>query len=237
MTHTDDIRVRKPLRAVPPHVRLLALPRLSGHEPIATVDVSVPQELTAAPVSLMCYSGAVTIELPDDGAGQFGPAQRLLVHPEVTARLTEPLNVVRALALWDEVVREQGIFPGNIYLASEQSVANLLAVVGAPTPEDLAELLESLHALELLYRFPVAYKFRGEYTEARQCRLNGWGRLLFRLLRPTDVVLADWRQRLTDHLTQHRGSYDHGVRLALGASDDVGVTDEIHAGQPVPVLI
>ncbi|MGW1411527.1 hypothetical protein [Streptomyces sp. NPDC002403] len=76
------------------------------------------------------------------------------------------------------MVRKTGVYPGNIYLASEQSVALPLNTAHGTEPSAsdgpsatvrLEELPKQMHALELLYRFPVAYKFRGTHGPERQC--------------------------------------------------------------------
>ncbi|MEU3523163.1 hypothetical protein AB0E62_04730 [Streptomyces sp. NPDC038707] len=235
-----------PLRDLPPHVRLLAWPALNRQGAVPGVSVDVPPELAAAPPSLACYSGAVGVRFhPPTAPGPAPEPEELLTSAESDGPLAEPLRLVGTLAVWDEVVRAGGVYGGNIYLASEHSVAALLRTAHdaePPTADRLAELLEQLHALELLYRFPVAYKFRGKHGLERQCRINGWGRLLFRLLdaAPTNPYgLGDARRRLAEHVHAHREVYRRGVIAASAAEDDSGarIWSDIHAEQPVPVLI
>ncbi|MGW4443890.1 hypothetical protein [Streptomyces sp. NPDC004682] len=231
------------LRDLPPHLRLLAWPALNRRPGLPGVAVRAPAELAAAAPSLACYSGEVGITLP---AHTVRP-EALLTAPPATTALAEPLRLVSTLALWDEVVRESGVYPGNIYLASERSVALLLSTAHpdggeSPRPVPLPELLEQLHALELLYRFPVAYKFRGAHGRERQCRINGWGRLLFRLLAaaPGDPYgIAAARARLSGHVAAYRDAYRRGVDAARAAEDGSGerIWAGIHAEQPIPVLI
>ena len=231
------------LRDLPPHIRLLAWPALNRRDSLPGVAVAVPDHLAACPASLACYSRAVTVglDLPPDVAGTPEAVFRRgdYIHP-----LLEPLRLVVVLALWDEVVRAEGVYAGNIYLASEGSVAALMEVAlgSAPPAPALDELLEQLHAMEMLYRFPVAYKFRGAHGRERQCRINGWGRLLFHELTGTDddvIGYRDMRTRLTEHITQHRDAYTRGVARAVAAHDDAGgrVWQTIHEDQPIPVLI
>ncbi|MFJ6105302.1 hypothetical protein ACIQHY_30410 [Streptomyces sp. NPDC092359] len=240
------------LRDLPPHLRLLAWPALNRLGAVDGVTVSVPPELASSPPSLACYSGSVGLTYRDD-AGTGAAWDDALTAPESADVLAEPLRLVSTMALWDEVIREEGVYRGNIYLASERSVAVLLdtahgtargtAQDTAPrTADRLAELLEQLHALELLYRFPVAYKFRGAHGLERQCRINGWGRLLFRLLdaAPHDPYgIRTARARLSRHVRTHREAYRRGVAAASAAEDASGarIWADIHAEQPIPVLI
>ncbi|MFI5937775.1 hypothetical protein [Actinoplanes sp. NPDC051494] len=225
-----------PLRDLAPHVRLLAWPDLNATATVPGVSVHVPPELTGAR-QLAWHSAETTVTTTGDPAA-------LLTDPAVAATLTEPVRLVRSLALFDDVVRAENVYQGNIYLASEASVAGLLDVA-AGVPVDTARLatdLEQLHALELLYRFPVAYKFRGGHGIERQCRINGWGRLLDRLLTRAGLD-TDWaeavRARLTVHVRRHRPAYLDGVADALVADDrsDGTVWARIHRRQPIPVLI
>ncbi|WP_177154133.1 hypothetical protein [Streptomyces sp. 2131.1] len=231
------------MRDLPPHQRLVAWPVINRLGALEGVTVTVPPELAASPPSLACYSRAVRVAHRPSGGDS--PLDALLTSPESAHVLAEPLRLVITLALWDEVIREGGVYGGNIYLASERSVGVLLHTAHTIEPaaaDRLAEILEQLHALELLYRFPVAYKFRGTHGLERQCRINGWGRLLFRLL---DAVPDDpygiraCRARLTEHVRTHRDAYRRGVIAASAAEDSSGarIWADIHAQQPIPVLI
>ncbi|MCM2392540.1 hypothetical protein [Streptomyces albipurpureus] len=231
------------LRDLPPHLRLLAWPALNRRGALTGVTVSTPSGLAAGPASLACYSRETSIAIRPRYEG--ADPESLLTAPEHTDLLAEPLRLVGTLALWDSVVRVSGVYAGDIYLASERSVARLLHIAHAgepPTSVDLGELLEQLHALELLYRFPVAQKFRAAHGQERQCRINGWGQLLFRLLSGTHTDpfgLVAARGRLSQHLRDHRSSYLRGVRAASAAKDhgSTRLWDDIHAEQPIPVLV
>ncbi|MEV3951080.1 hypothetical protein ACIPJG_25560 [Streptomyces halstedii] len=237
------------LRDLPPHLRLLAWPALNDRGHLDGVRVSLPAERAGDPPSVACYSRGTTVEFDAArGESSAGP-EFLLTAPESEPVLAAPLRLVSTLALWDEVVREAGVYAGNIYLASESSVACLLNTAHAiapPAPAELTESLEQLHAMELLYRFPVAYKFRGAHGAERQCRINGWGRLLFRMLNDTcggsegdRYGIGVARERLARHVQDHRGAYLRGVRAASAADDHTGarIWEEIHVEQPIPVLI
>ncbi|MER6911313.1 hypothetical protein ABT354_06545 [Streptomyces sp. NPDC000594] len=237
-----------PLRDLPPHLRLLAWPTLNGRVPLPGVRVHAAGAPVGGPVSMACYSRGTTVEF---AAGTDPEA--LLKHPAAALSLTVPLRLVGTLVLWDEAIREAGVYSGSICLASEESVARLMRTAHttadgdgddpAPLPGGLPELLEQLQALDLLYRFPVAYRFRGSPGPERQCRVNGWGRLAVRLLWQTagdPHGLEPARQRLARHLAEHRSTYLRGVRAATAAEDRPGTTriwDHIHAEQPIPVLI
>ncbi|MGH3867154.1 MAG: hypothetical protein ACRDQ4_13620 [Pseudonocardiaceae bacterium] len=233
--------IRTPLRDLPPHVRLLAWPSLNGHGDVPGVSVSVPSMLASSPPSLACCNQQVSVELPLPDR-DLSRAETLLTDPLVGEALAEPVRLMCLLALWDEVIRQQDVYRGNIYLASDDAVASLVQVAGGEAPGDLGELLEQLHNLELLYRFPVAFKFRGTHGPERQCRANGWGRLLYRLMAATDAGpqwIEPWRERLTAHVRQYLAEYQHGVLAATQADDHANarVWEEIHSLLPVSVLI
>jgi len=225
---------------LPPHFRLLAWPALHGSGRVPGVSVDVPPALTGQPPSLLCGSDEVFVSLPRDPGEQ--ETVGLLLEASCTDLLSTPVKLLCALVLWDEVVREHGIFQGNIYFASESSVSNLLAVAGEPVPGDLAAVLHDLHSLELLYRFPVAWKFRGAHGLERQCRANGWGRLFGRLVRSAAAGRAmtdPWRELLSAHALEHREAYRQGVELASRADDNVetAIWERIIATQPIPLLV
>ena len=93
------------------------------------------------------------------------------------------LPVVVGCAAWDSLLRERQVFPSSVYFASSAAVAQLARVVepelnGPTLVDDVDALLGSLFTAELVYRFPVALKFRGRFGPERQVRLNCWGRRL-----------------------------------------------------------
>ncbi|MFF8957914.1 hypothetical protein [Streptomyces sp. NPDC014894] len=228
------------LRDLPPHLRLLAWPALNLRGELPGVRVTVPVELTTSPASLICYSRATRVEF--DPGTDPGAA---LTAAEPAEVLVEPMRLVTTLALWDEVVRETGLHPGGLYLASEGSVARLLSTAhdcAPPSSVELPELLEQLHGLELIDRFPVAPRFQGAHGRERQCRINAWGRLLFRMLdgvKSDPYGIAAARGRLTAHLAAHREAYLRGVAASSDAAGDAGAVlwESIHAEQPIPVLV
>ena len=79
----------------------------------------------------------------------------------------------------DRCFRESGLWDGNIYLAGTQALTTVLGLAGAVQPRHGGPgvTTRELAALELVYLFPVARKFRaGAYDGQVQYRLNGWGR-------------------------------------------------------------
>jgi len=231
-----------PLRDLPPHLRLLAWPSLggAGGGP-APLDVVVPDRYRGLSVPLLAQADGVAVRLPGAVADAQAALLDLLCSGEATPRLRPLLDVVVCMAIWDEALRTRGIFAGNAYLASEAAVDALLTVVGAQVGGSLVDHVEVLHAFELLYRFPVAYKFRGAYGAERQCRLNGWGRLLYRHLAEAGGVglpLASWRSAVDLHLDLHHGPYQLALDRAVRAVDDApGETWDTVQALPVPVLM
>ena len=209
----DSSPILDSVRSLPPHVRLLVWPEAVAPDRRAGLGLvqACPQaptpwsDLTVDRLRAMSFSSA--------------EAWPKAVHelPEVR----EPLSVIAILALWDEVVRKVGIYTGNIYLASETAVSHLLTIGGVAPPQDVVSLLDWLTAFELLYRFPVAYKFRHGYGSERQCRLNGWGRLAYRMARCAEVDLPfdELERALVSHALTYSETYRAVVGAALRAED------------------
>lgn len=129
--------------------------------------------------------------------------------------LCPSVGIAMLLALWDSEFRASGLYGGNIYLASADSVAALgdLAGWSAPLladPRVLERALLAMASAELLYQFPVAAKFRGEFGPDRQLRLNCWGRQLAERVilggtATTRITAA--RERFRHHLEIHADHY------------------------------
>ncbi|MFJ4622896.1 hypothetical protein [Streptomyces sp. NPDC088812] len=229
-----------PLRALPPHLRLLAWPGLNGRGGRTPLRVRVPDGRQDLPVPLLAQLDDVTVSVrqgPVSGAALLA----LLTSGRATPEMRPLLDIVVCMALWDETLRVQGVFDGNAYLASEGAVDALLGVAGARRSGTLTRHIEELQSFELLYRFPVAFKFRGAYGDERQCRLNGWGRLLFRhLVRADDIglPLAEWRTAVERHVEDHREQYRTALACAVRAVDTApGEAWETVKDLPVPVLM
>jgi hypothetical protein len=233
---------RKSLRDLSPPARLLALPALRGHAGDSpSVAVTIPPALLGCPPALACCASEVTVDLrtADD---DLAAVRMALADGTTHSVLAEPFRLISALVIWDESIRQQDVFRGHVYLASDYSVEVLLRTSDCAPPTDLAALLDQLQNLELVYRFPVALKFRGRYSLERQCRANGWGRLLHRTVvesRADHDWLERCRQRLTQHIQQYRDAYRQGIVSACRADDqsDTGFWDQIHETQPIPIVI
>jgi hypothetical protein len=151
---------------------------------------------------------------------------------------------VMALDAVDVAFRTTGLWPGNIYLAGLEALRALLhvAVIAEPGGRPPAACLHELQALELVYLFPIAPKFRdGVYDGQVQFRLNGWGRALARRLADSDTGGRRdelLRQRIGAHLVDERGRY----AAFLG---DLEVVRQHYTGDrfaraltlPIPVLV
>ncbi|MGF6884908.1 hypothetical protein ABIA39_008601 [Nocardia sp. GAS34] len=141
--------------------------------------------------------------------------------------LCPAVGIAMLLALWDSEFRASGLYGGNIYLASAGSVAALGDVAGwsAPLLVDagvLERVLLSMASAELLYQFPVAAKFRGEFGPDRQLRLNCWGRQLAeRVIRggaaTTRITAA--RERIRHHLENYDGQYRRHMEVLAHLED------------------
>jgi len=240
MSPHETVLREVPLHDLPPHLRLLAWPALGGIGP-ALLDVVIPDRYQGLPAPLLAQADGVAIRLPGAVADTQAALLGLMCSGKATPTLRPLLDVVVCMAIWDEGLRTRGIFAGNAYLASEDAVCALLAVTGAVVGGSLVDHLEVLHAFELLYRFPVAYKFRGTYGAERQCRLNGWGRLLYRDLAEAGgagLPLASWRTAVERHLEKHHEPYQLALDRAVRAVDDApGQTWDTVQALPVPVLM
>jgi len=156
------------------------------------------------------------------------------------------LRLVLMLAAWDEEFRAANLYPGNVYLASEWSVQPLAEAAGVH--DTMLDTFAALHALltllfqaELIYRFPVAIKFRGTFGAERQFRLNCWGRRLASRIAKHDSAAqfsTSIRRRLAAHLQEHHDLYTkHMALLRDLAAFPAGAAWESAKQLPVGVLI
>ncbi|WP_405183557.1 hypothetical protein [Nocardia sp. NBC_01377] len=155
-----------------------------------------------------------------------------------------PIGLCLLMWLWDSEFRTSGLFASNVYLASSRSVWAIAEITDWRLPEPASpdgfdRVLRGMCEAELLYQFPVALKFRGEYGPDRQLRLNCWGRRLAeRLARgclAPDVAVA--RETIREHLSEHYPAYERHMSL-LGHidSEPAGIAWESAMTLPVGVL-
>lgn len=152
--------------------------------------------------------------------------------------------LVGLLSVWDDLIRELELYPGRVYMASEEATRRLFGLAGLepPGPDDFRTLLLEAQALELVYRFPVAYKFRRAYGRENQCRLNGWGRRLARraFKDPESARARDeWTARLRAHLVANGDTYRSHVEYVAskGMATAPGDSWELANELPVPLLL
>jgi hypothetical protein len=170
-------------------------------------------------------------------------ASRVRAHGEEST-LDTRCAAILAMDAVDVAFRTTGLWPGNIYLAGWEALRALLdvAVITEPGAHPPAACLHELQALELVYLFPIASKFRdGVYDGQVQFRLNGWGRALARRLADSDTGRHRdelLRQRIGAHLVDERERY----ASFLG---DLEVVRQHYTGDrfvraltlPIPVLV
>jgi len=150
---------------------------------------------------------------------------------------------VLALDAMDRCFRESGLWPGNIYLAGTGALRLALDIMGdAPLPRGPEPVLRELGALELVYLFPIAGKFRsGAYDGQVQYRLNGWGRALAARLTAAPAGAArvgDYRRELNAHLAREFELYRSFLSQLDVARLHYG-DDRLAAALalPIPVLV
>jgi hypothetical protein len=153
-------------------------------------------------------------------------------------------GLVTLLGAWDDGIRDIGLYPGRVYLASEEATRRLFEVADAEIPGEGAfrKLLLDAQSLELIYRFPVAYKFRRAYGSENQCRLNGWGRRLARRTArdaESAALREKWQANLRSHLLEHFDVYGRHIDyvgsegLATAPADSFALASRL----PIPILL
>jgi hypothetical protein len=152
-------------------------------------------------------------------------------------------TAVVALDAVDRCFRESGLWSGNIYLAGAEALWLALDLMSDTSlfrgPETA---LRELAALELVYLFPVASKFRsGAYDGQIQYRLNGWGRALATQLTaaPAGAARASvCQQELSAHLAREYHRYSSFLRqLDVARQTYPGNRLEDALTLPIPVLV
>lgn len=186
--------------------------------------------------------GECSLEIPAGEASLWQATYATLAdgaHDESLA-----FSIIAACYSWDSAFRRHGLFRSSVYLASSQDIFALVSLTsheGAEaTPEQVDDILARLFEVELVYRFPVALKFRGEYGAERQARLNCWGRRLAERLHD-QPEFADTLTLIDDsidaHLDENRAQYLEHMRLLAHLADYPPGTGWRSAhGLPVGVL-
>jgi ATP phosphoribosyltransferase len=239
-------RVR--LHALPPYLRAALLPavRSDGRIEVDGVgEVALAESRGGLPAYLTVWDRTVKVAVPEgsERALQDG-LEAYIAGGRLRSEAPDLFALVVLLSAWDDVIREIGLYPGRVYMASEEATRLLFGLVGTdqPSPAEFEELLLEAQSLELIYRFPVAFKFRRAYGSENQCRLNGWGRRLAqRVLRdPESRPLGDqWAERLRGHLLEHRETYTAHIEhvrsegLATAPADSWTAANDL----PVPILL
>jgi hypothetical protein len=150
---------------------------------------------------------------------------------------------VVALDAVDCCFRESGLWAGNVYLAGTDALRLALDVMGdAPLFRGPEPALRELAALELVYLFPIAGKFRsGAYDGQIQYRLNGWGRALAARLTAAPAGGAQagaYRQELSAHLAREFERYGSFLsQLDVTRQDYGGNRLDEALALPIPVLV
>jgi hypothetical protein len=226
------------LRELPPYTRLIAWPYiLDGDNQMGfqLVENNQISALRSGP------GDQISVQISKAQLDSICSPEGWMAKVARCDAMRGPLSLITVLALWDEAIRQADIYDGNVYLASEDAVDRLLNLTGIQIGSDLALMLDWLSAFELLYRFPVAYKFRPWYGPERQCRLNGWGRYAYRILCSSDAAglpIEHWRDIYVRHALEFRDCYRAGILSALQARDsgELSVWQAVQA-LPVPLLI
>jgi ATP phosphoribosyltransferase len=228
------------LRSLPPHFRILAWPAMQESEGYDPLSVSVPAELRVFGVGTVVVSPRTYCRLPAALEQSYSTLEDELCSREAIKTIWLLYELISVLSIFDSEIQERRIYPGHIYLASDRAVESLLEVCNIPVSGTVSELLDTLQAFELIYRFPIARKFTDSFTVARQCRANGWGRLLYDILRKSELGgdIENWRSRIADHIQKHLSAYKKGVEAALASErHDGGYPWLAIVGQlPVPIV-
>jgi ATP phosphoribosyltransferase len=234
---------------LPPYLRaaLLACVREGGPRQVDGIGaVEVRPRSDDEPVYMTVWDRGLELSLPDGvGAERLQEAlESLLAAGGLRRDAPDLFTLVVLLSLWDDLIRDVGLYAGRVYMASEEATRRLLPLAGVepPAPERFTQLLLEAQALELMYRFPVAYKFRRSYGLENQCRLNGWGRRLARRVVGHEASAREseqWRERLRCHLEEHADAYRQHIEhvgsegLATAPADSWALSARL----PVPILL
>src|ERR1039457_1529395 len=229
------------LQSLPPHIGILAWPSIQYSGKYDPLSISLPQELRTFGVAAVIMSPYVQFCLHPGSERSYDFLEDELRSRDAVEAIRPLYEVISVMSIFDEEFRAKNIYSGHISRASDRAAESLLDVCGITFNGNLADALDALQAFELIYRFPVARKFTGGYVTKRQCRPNGWGRLLYSILERSELNsdIENWRGRIADHLQKHLRCYQDGVGAALASDDRDGSFPwrEIAEQLPIPVVI
>jgi ATP phosphoribosyltransferase len=238
---------RLALHALPPILRAACLPAIRDDSPIdieGVGSVRLARPRGALPSYLVLWDRTTELHLSEPAGDEDVRAalDASIRRGDLRVSASDLFSLTVLLSMWDDMVRAAGLVAGRVYLASEEAVSRLYGIAGLTAPADVDALLVEAQSLELIYRFPVAFKFRRAYGGENQCRLNGWGRRLARRMLEDGTSLAmaeDWGRRIEKHLREHAEDYrahvDHVA--SRGLADAPADSWDRSAALPVPLLL
>lgn len=221
-----------PLTEMPPHLRIVWLQVIRTNAALVLPSFRLGVETNDErqfPYLFRIGSPLTVVSVIqcDRGGAVLGGLPTMLsevVTAESSSGLTDGLvGLVMSLACWDMEFQRRRLFSGNVYLSSDQAACALLNISGEKLEAGVRvdELLSALHALELIYRFPVPMRFRGGFGPERQSRLNCWGRLLADNLSAQehlDPRFVRIRARINWHLDRYGPKYLKHIESLHGLS-------------------
>lgn len=243
--------LRIPAASIPPDLRFAAADILadpSAGDRIGEVTLHAQGCLPAWPAfpNYLRYADRETIIVVD---GVDDPAEleaclaKVIREISGSGAFSDLDTAVVALDAVDRCFRESGLWPGNIYLARAEALQQALDLMGGtPLFRGPETALRELAALELVYLFPVAGKFRsGAYDGQIQYRLNGWGRSLATRLTAARAGAAQadaYQQKLRAHLAREHQRYGFFLsRLDVACQDYADNRLDDALTLPIPVLV
>lgn len=237
---------------VPPDIRFAAVPALVhpgsrrlplGEDSILWVRTTLPNSESMPAYLLLADRDAQLVADGVQSDEQLLELLTLSLKQECEQLQADLALLVGAMEMLDQVFRAAGLWQGNIYLAGYESLESLTRILSwsSATSADTPKMLRELQALELIYLFPVASKFRrGCYDGDVQFRLNGWGRSLARRLPwPLTSAMKDSaRALLAAHVDIYRNAYARHLD-SFDVNQQEYAADLFTAARclPIPVLV
>lgn len=235
------------LHSLPPYLRAAAMACIRADERLELGDwgsVVLSEPRGDQPSYLVAWRRDAWLAADPDPETLAQALEEFIAVGGLRRRVADLFELVVLLGAWDDAIREVGLYPGRAYLASEEATGRLFRFAGeqTPDPDSLRELLIEAQSLELIYRFPVAYKFRRAYGRENQCRLNGWGRRLARRTvrdRESARLRERWYANLRAHLLDCFDDYSSHIEyvgsegLATAPADSFALAARL----PVPILL